>query len=143
MNACRFIHSYALKWYEARRFQKSFRGSNFVQKSWLVWRISIGSKNFEFERQFRILNKCFYFLTKSFILDWSFVFESQFWVSTKILAFDQICDTHQFQLFWTLTPPLYFDLLSKILLQISNPTLNTNLKKHVEVERWKCRKGQR
>ena len=31
-NACRFLHSYALKWYEVRCLRKLFRGSNFVQK---------------------------------------------------------------------------------------------------------------
>ena len=31
-NACRFLNSYVLKWYESRRMKKSFRGSNFVQK---------------------------------------------------------------------------------------------------------------
>ena len=32
-NACRFLNSYALKWYEVRCLKKLFRGSNFVQKS--------------------------------------------------------------------------------------------------------------
>ena len=31
-NACRFLNSYALKWYDPRRLKKLFRGSNFVQK---------------------------------------------------------------------------------------------------------------
>ena len=31
-NACRFLTSYASKWYEARRLKKLFRGSNFVQE---------------------------------------------------------------------------------------------------------------
>ena len=31
-NARRFINSYTLKWYEARRVKKSFIGSIFVQK---------------------------------------------------------------------------------------------------------------
>ena len=30
--AFRFLNSYTLKWYEARRLKKSFRGSNFVPK---------------------------------------------------------------------------------------------------------------
>ena len=30
-NACRFLNSHALKWYEARRLEKIFRESNFVQ----------------------------------------------------------------------------------------------------------------
>ena len=32
MNACRFLNSYALKWYKPRHFKKIFWGSNFVQK---------------------------------------------------------------------------------------------------------------
>jgi len=31
-NSCRFLNSYALKWYEARRFKKIFKGTNFVHK---------------------------------------------------------------------------------------------------------------
>ena len=31
-NACRFLNSYVLKWYEVRRLEKLFRGSNFIQK---------------------------------------------------------------------------------------------------------------
>jgi len=31
-NACRFLNSYALKWYEVRRLKKLFTGSNCVQK---------------------------------------------------------------------------------------------------------------
>jgi len=30
-NACRFLDSYALKWYEPRRLKKIFRGSNFYR----------------------------------------------------------------------------------------------------------------
>ena len=31
-NACRFLNSYAFKWYDVRRLKKIFTGSNFVQK---------------------------------------------------------------------------------------------------------------
>ena len=42
LNACRFLNSYALKWYEVRCLNKLFRGSNFAQK---FGAISLSTKN--------------------------------------------------------------------------------------------------